>query len=256
MYHDAVQRGMVEGILPVTTALKWVLGAAVVGGSLMYAYKKLDNIIKAVPLGERPRTWRQKVQYVYNFLRRAARNNVHLRNEIFLAHKETRKLRRDVQEARAREKTLKEELDSMAEINTILEQEAATSRKKTWGSFDDLDEIENAFAQIAKGEWQRDLGEVRQSATILRHQLTKAFTTGRTTWLVQIKTNQITYKNGWTELKENLLLSKISLFRMCASYRRTRMGCNKSLKGSVSARTSKSNSANRATEIYTRHMLL
>jgi septal ring factor EnvC (AmiA/AmiB activator) len=76
-------------------ALRILLAAAVTAGDVTVIYKRLPKIAQDRPRGENERSWRQKLTYVYKFLKNAANDNEQLRKDILKAHYDRDRARQD-----------------------------------------------------------------------------------------------------------------------------------------------------------------
>jgi hypothetical protein len=95
LYAKAPNFRQFRNLALMSSALKMLLGAAIAAGGVAALYKWLPVLIKRSPLGEDQRTWKEKINYAYVFLKNTARENEQLRKDITKAHEERDQAQQD-----------------------------------------------------------------------------------------------------------------------------------------------------------------
>jgi hypothetical protein len=95
LYAKAPNFRQFRNLLLMSPALKMLLGAAVAAGGVAALCKWLPVLIKRPPPGEDHRTWKDKINYAYIFLKNTARENEQLRKDITKASEERDQAQQD-----------------------------------------------------------------------------------------------------------------------------------------------------------------
>lgn len=166
LYGQVAKRGGVRGNpTQMGPILGWMLGAAVVTGSVFHFGRKARRIVDAVPEGEDPRTWKQKVTMVQKFFQHAMQSDSQLSIGIAKVHEDLKLEKTRVQIAENAAEDAKASEAAMAQKLQVSE--------TAWGSIDNaaVEDIGDIAWKVLHDETQEKLEEADELEVQLRYEL-------------------------------------------------------------------------------------
>jgi hypothetical protein len=158
-----------RNLVLMSPALEMLLEAAIAAGGVAALYKWLPVPIKRSPLGEDQRTWKEKTNYAYVFLKNTARENEQLRKDITKAHEERDQAQQDKEILEStytgtdtESIELKREMNGIKKQVPIYEQQIHTLRSENTI-------LENSLAQ--RNDQTQNLMQATQNEADLGNQL-------------------------------------------------------------------------------------